>query len=119
MSSYRPERVAGQIHKIISELFLSGEIKDPRIAQVTLTEVKITRDLRLARVYYSVLGDAADKETAVAGLKAVAPFVRRFLGQEMSLRHVPEVRFEFDASADTGRRIDDLLREARVETSDD
>lgn len=113
MSSYRPERVAGEIHKLISELLLSGEIKDPRVALVTLTEVKVTRDLRLARVYYSVLGEEAERQEAATGLARVASFVRRTLGRQMSLRHVPELRFEYDKSADTGRRIDALLRAAQ------
>ena len=110
MSSYRPERVAGQMHKVISELLLSGEIKDPRVALITLTEVSVTRDLRLARVFYTCLGDAEQKREAAEGLMKVAPFVRRLLGQEMSLRHIPELRFEYDSSSDKGRRIEELLR---------
>jgi len=118
MSSYRPERVAGQIHKVISELLLSGEIKDPRVALITLTEVSVTRDLRLARVFYSCLGDDEQKASAAQGLAKVAPFVRRLLGQQMRLRHVPELRFEYDQSSETGRRIDELLREAKGPDSD-
>lgn len=110
MSSYRPERVAGQIHKVISELLLSGEIKDPRVALITLTEVSVTRDLSMARVFYTCLGDAQQRLEAADGLVRVAPFVRRLLGKEMRLRHMPELRFEYDKSADTGRRIEELLR---------
>lgn len=113
MSSYRPERVAGQIHKVISELLLSGEIKDPRVALVTLTEVNVTRDLSMARIFYTCLGDAQEKKEAAEGLARVAPFVRRLLGQQMRLRHMPELRFEYDSSSDTGRRIEELLRETR------
>lgn len=118
MSSYRPERVGGQIQKIISELLLSGNIKDPRVALVTLTEVQVTRDLRLARIYYTVLGSDTEKKEAAEGLERVAPFVRRTLGHEMRLRHIPELRFEFDGSAETGRRIDELLRGAKSGESD-
>lgn len=110
MSSYRPERVAGQIHKVISELLLSGEIKDPRVALITLTEVSVTRDLSLARIFYTCLGDEEQRREAADGLVRVAPFVRRLLGQEMRLRHMPELRFEYDKSSDTGRRIEELLR---------
>lgn len=118
MSSHRPERVAGQIHKIISELLLSGNIKDPRVALVTLTEVQVTRDLRLARVYYTVLGSDEERAEAAEGLTRVASFVRRSLGQELRLRHVPELRFEYDSSAETGRRIDELLRSTRTGPDD-
>ncbi|MCF6179873.1 MAG: 30S ribosome-binding factor RbfA [Geopsychrobacter sp.] len=110
MSSFRPERVAGQMHKVISELLLSGEIKDPRVALITLTEVRVTRDLSLAHIYYNCLGDDALKQQAAEGLTKVGPFIRRLLGQQMRLRHIPELRFEYDNSSDTGRRIEELLR---------
>lgn len=118
MSSYRPERVAGEIHRVISELLLSGNIKDPRVALVTLTEVQVTRDLGLARIYYTVLGDKAEKAEAAEGLQRAAAFVRRTLGQEIRLRHTPELRFEYDNSAETGRRIDELLRNTRSGSAD-
>lgn len=114
MSRYRPERVAGQMHKIISELLLSGDIKDPRVALINVTDVRVTRDLRLARIYYSVMGGEPEKTEAAEGLIKAAAFVRRTLGQQMRLRHIPELRFEYDLSVDTGRRIDELLREARL-----
>lgn len=107
------------MHKIISELLLSGEIKDPRVALVTVTEVSVTRDLGLARIYYTTLGDSEEKNETAKGLARVAPFVRRLLGQQMRLRHVPELRFEYDRSIDTGRRIDELLREAGTSEQDD
>ena len=110
MSSFRPERVAGQMHKVISELLLSGEIKDPRVALITLTEVSVTRDLSMARIFYTCLGDEEQRQEAAEGLVRVAPFVRRLLGKEMRLRHMPELRFEYDVSSDTGRRIEELLR---------
>lgn len=91
---------------------MNGNIRDPRVALVTLTEVVVTRDLRMARVYYTVLGDETEKLEAVEGLAKAASFIRRTLGREMSMRHIPELRFEYDQSADTGRRIEDLLREA-------
>jgi ribosome-binding factor A len=98
------------MHKVISELLLSGEIKDPRVALITLTEVSVTRDLSLARIFYTCLGDEGQKREAAEGLVRVTPFVRRLLGQQMRLRHMPELRFEYDSSSDTGRRIEELLR---------
>jgi ribosome-binding factor A len=119
LSGYRPERVAGQIHKIISELLLSGEIKDPRVALITLTEVNVSRDLSVARIFYTCLGDDKDRQEAANGLVRVAPFVRRLLGKEMRLRHMPELRFEYDKSSDTGRRIEELLRSTGSDIPDD
>jgi ribosome-binding factor A len=103
------------MQKIISEMLLNGEIKDPRVALITLTDVNLTRDLSLARIYYTCLGDEAERQEAAKGLVKVAPFVRRILGREMKLRHIPELRFEYDNSSDTGRRIEQLLREANDE----
>ncbi len=119
MSSFRPERVAGQMHKVISELLLSGEIKDPRVALITLTEVIVTRDLRMAKIFYTCLGDDDQKKEAADGLVRVAPFIRRLLGKEMRLRHIPELRFEYDSSSDTGRRIEELLRGSNPGDEDD
>ena len=98
------------MHKVISELLLSGEIKDPRVALITLTEVSVTRDLSMARIFYTCLGDAQQRQEAAEGLAKVAPFVRRLLGKEMRRRNMPELRFEYDKSSDTGRRIEELLR---------
>lgn len=109
MSSYRPERVAEQIHKTVSRLLLDG-IKDPRVASVTVTGVKITRDLRLARIYFSVSDEKLEKREAELGLKSASAYIRREIGQAISLRTVPELRFEYDASISYGQKIDDLLR---------
>jgi len=122
LSSYRPERVAEQIHKEIAQLMVDG-IKDPRVAPVTITGVKMTRDLSIATVYFAVLDEATERKEAERGLKSVAPYVRRQIGQAIRLRTVPEIRFEFDQSVSYGQKIDDLLRQVQVdlkpEDSDD
>lgn len=118
MSRFRPERVAGQIQKIVSEMLRSGDIKDPRVCAATITEVQVSRDLGLARVFYTVLGPDEERRVAAEGFAKVAAYVRRRIGQELTLRQVPELRFEYDHSSETGRRIDDLLREARRSESD-
>lgn len=119
MSSYRPERVAEQIHKEISRLLLDG-IKDPRVACVTLTEVKLTRDLRLARVYFTVNGDdESDRLQAESGLKSASAFIRRQLGDAISMRYIPELRFQYDPSVSYGRKIEDLLRQVKDDLQDD
>jgi len=118
LSKFRPERVAEQLHKEISQLLMQG-IKDPRVALVTVTGVDVTRDLRLARVFYTVTGDAADCKGAEEGLRSSAAFVRRQLGQIMSLRYIPEIRFEYDRAVQTGRRIDELLRQVKDDLVED
>lgn len=113
MSRFRPERVAGQIHKIVSGMLHRGDIKDPRVCLATITEVQVSRDLGLARIFYTVLGNEEERKVTAQGFTRVAAYVRRHIGQELALRQVPELRFEYDHSSETGRRIDDLLREAR------
>ncbi len=108
MSSFRPERVGEQILKETTFLLLH-RIKDPRVTPVTLTGVKVSRDLSLARIYFTI-ADASERSEAVAGLKSASPFIRRELSQIMKLRFMPEIRFQFDDSISHGQRIDDLLR---------
>jgi len=118
LSSYRPERVAEQIHKEISRLLLDG-IKDPRVAPVVITGVNITRDLRLARVFFTVSDEKNERRAAETGLKSAAPYVRREIGQAIRLRYVPELRFEYDISVSHGRKIEDLLRQVKDDLTDD
>ncbi len=118
MSSYRPERVGEQIHKEISRLLTHG-IKDPRVAPVMITGVQMTRDLRLARVYFTVPEEATERKEAERGLKSAAPFIRRELGQVMRLRHTPDLRFEYDGSIAYGQKIEGLLRQVQDDLTDD
>ena len=116
MSSFRPERVGEQILKETSLLLLE-RIKDPRVAPVTLTGVKVSRDISLARIYFTV-ADLDDRKAAETGLKSAAPFIRRELSQIMRLRFMPEIRFQFDESVSKGQRIDELLRQVQGDLHD-
>lgn len=118
MSSYRPERVGEQIHKEISRLLMHG-IKDPRVALVTVTGVNVTRDLSLAKVYFSVSDEENELKDAERGLKSAAPFIRHELGKAMRLRFTPEIRFEYDKSFAYGQNIENLLRQVKDDLKDD
>lgn len=118
MSSYRPERVGEQIHKEIVNLMMHG-IKDPRVSPVVITGVQVTRDLSLAKVYFTVTDEDTERKDAERGLKSVAPFLRRQLGQLMRMRFIPELRFEFDRSVGYGQKIDNLLRQVQSDLKDD
>ena len=91
---------------------LRFETKDPRLEQVSLTAVDLSRDLSVARVYYSMLDPAADAAPVQQGLEKAAGFLRGKLGQAIKVRHVPELRFEHDDSAAEGQRISDLIEDA-------
>jgi len=88
-------------------------VKDPRVSLVTVTGVDVTRDLRLARIYYTVTGGDEERHGAEIGLRSSAAYIRRQLGQIMRLRYVPELRFELDQAIESGRRIDELLRQVK------
>ena len=114
MQGNRPERVAEQIRQEIS-LLLGREVHDPGIGLVTLTRVKVSPDLQLARVYYTLIGDdKARKETAKA-LERASPFLRRQLGGRMRLRRVPEIQFHFDESVEHQDRIERILLDLEAE----
>ena len=118
MSSYRPERVGEQIHKEIAQLMMHG-VKDPRVAPVTITGVQVSRDLSVAKVYFTVLDEESERKDAERGLKSVGPYLRRQLGQILRMRSVPEIRFVFDKSIGYGQKIDSLLRQVQDDLKDE
>lgn len=108
MTSRRQRRVAELIHRELSLLLLHG-VKDPRLADVTITDVEVTKDLLLARVYVTALV-AEDKDRQVlAGLEHAKGFLRSQLAERVELRFVPDLVFVWDKSAAYGQRIDALL----------
>lgn len=108
MPTRRQRRVSELVHRELS-LLLMREVRDPRLADVTITQVRMTPDLLLARVYFSVLGDSRAEEEARAGLDHAGGFLRTQLASRVRLRFAPELIFELDRSAAYGRRIDELL----------
>ena len=115
MATHRPERVGDQIREALSDLLTRGVAHDPGIGFITLTRVKVSPDLQLARVYYSSLGDpAARKETAKA-LERATPYLRRQVGSRVKLRRVPELKFQFDESIAHQDRVEQVLRDLKKE----
>jgi ribosome-binding factor A len=118
MSFKRATRVADLIMADISNILLK-EVRDPRIKGVTITGVKLTDDLRLARVYFVEMGkDTCDPQTKIALQNAIG-FLKRELGKRLKLRYVPDIIFMIDESFAYGSRIDRLLAEIqKTEESD-
>jgi ribosome-binding factor A len=107
----RLERLGGLFREELSELLLR-EVNDPRLARlVSITRVVISSDLRHARVDVSVMGDEEDKVSALEGLTAAAPFLRRKLINRVSLRRIPELSFRRDDSLEQGAHVSDLLKQ--------
>lgn len=106
----RHERVAGQMRRDLAKL-IQHEIKDPEVGFVSLSDVEVTRDLSHARVFITVFKPEKAQESLRA-LRRAASFLRRRLGQELRLRHVPELHFVHDDSVEKGSHIDDLISRA-------
>ena len=110
----RPERVGSEIQAAVAELLSRGLLRDPRIGYITITGVKVSPDLRVARIFWSTLGDEAARKETQAGLDAAKGFVRREVTARVKLRVSPEVFFVFDKSVGEGDKIDRLLREVKT-----
>lgn len=114
MPASRPDRVGDQIRSELASL-IAREVHDPGVGFLTLTRVKVTPDLQIARVFYTSLGDdKAQRETARA-LRRAAPFLRRQLGQRIRLRRVPELEFFYDESIAQHDRIEQILQDLKAE----
>ncbi|NQT75343.1 MAG: 30S ribosome-binding factor RbfA [Candidatus Omnitrophica bacterium] len=97
MMGMRSERVQRQLKKEIS-LILQEDLRDPRIGFVTLTRIDLTGDLRYAKVYFSVLGDEAAKQSSTEGIQSAVGYIRRLIGERLKLKYVPEISFKLDKS---------------------
>jgi ribosome-binding factor A len=112
MDEARTRRLAERIAKIVAEL-LERRIKDPRLGFVTVTEVRLTGDLREAKVFYTVLGSDEERaETAVA-LRSATGIIRSEVGRLIGLRHTPSLEFVADALPEDSQRIDVLVAAVR------
>ncbi|MFN0064516.1 MAG: 30S ribosome-binding factor RbfA [Myxococcaceae bacterium] len=109
----RPQRVGQEIQVALGELLARGALRDPRIGFITFTGVKMSPDLRVARVYYSMLGTEAERAQTQDGLDAAKGFVRREITARVKLRMSPEIYFVFDESVGEGDKINRLLREVK------
>ncbi|MGW5050004.1 30S ribosome-binding factor RbfA [Actinokineospora sp. NPDC004072] len=113
----RARKLAKRITQIVASA-LEHEVKDPRLARVTITDARVTADLREATVYYTVLGDRIDTEPDMAGAAAALDSARGVLrskvGQQTGVRFTPTLQFVADTIPEDSRRIDDLLAQARA-----
>jgi ribosome-binding factor A len=105
----RSDRVSSEMQKELS-FILQREIKDARLGFITITEVNVSKDLAVAKVYVTVLNvDEQGKRDNVKRLNELAPVIRHELAKRMRLRHISELRFHYDNSFDTGMRVAELL----------
>ncbi len=108
----RIERVSQQLKREIS-LIIQRELTDPRLEFVTITQVEVSRDLRQAKVFFSILGTALKRENAQEGLDGARGLIRKLVGQQIVMRHVPELTFIYDRSLEWSASIEETLREIK------
>jgi ribosome-binding factor A len=116
----REKRVAERIRADLMELLLRGEIRDPELQGAIVSGVDVTSDLSIARVWMRDLGGHADKarqKRLVRAMSRASGFIRRELGRTLELRRVPELRFDWDASAERAARVEALIDEIASESS--
>jgi len=115
----RADRVASEIQRILSAELLH-RVRDPRVVHVTITRVRVNDDLRLARIFFTLLDiGEGDRAEALRGLASAAPYFRRTVAGELGLRHAPELVFAYDDDLASARRIDSLLKGLRTERDED
>jgi ribosome-binding factor A len=110
----RPERVGEQIRQELSQI-ISQQVHDPGIGLLTISRVKVTPDLQLARVLYTVLGDEKQKKETQKALERAIPFMRRQIASRMRLRRVPELQFFYDQAIEHQDRIEQILIDLKRE----
>src|SRR6266567_2833335 len=110
MSEGRMRRVDEAIREVIGDA-LAGELKDPRVGFVTVTDVRTSADLSHARVFVSVLGDAEQREQSLAGLASAHGFLQQRIAQELAFKRTPTLEFSYDDTTDRALRLERLLRE--------
>lgn len=116
MSNYqRTDRISEEVKKHLSDII--RELKDPRIPLMTsVISVSVTKDLKYAKAYISVMGDEETKKEAIKGLKSAAGFIRREIGNRVLLRALPQFIFELDNSIEHGAHINELLNSVIKDT---
>lgn len=112
MNEQRARRLAERIQVIVAEM-LERRVKDPRLGFLTVTDVRVTGDLREATVFYTVLGDQVEHEATAAALQSATGLIRSEVGKQTGIKFTPTIAFVADAVPETAAHIEDLLREAR------
>ena len=114
----RSDRVGGLIKEVMGEL-LRKQISDPRLAKAVITDVEVTRDLRLAKIYFATSSGENAPKDAMEAFGRARGFLKRELAQRLALRYMPDIQFFYDASIDYGARIEQLLKSVKEHDADD
>lgn len=104
----RTRRIGEQLRRELAEL-IRAELRDPRLALISMTSIEVSRDLAYARIFVTLMGDPAERSERVAELNRAAPLLRRELGRRMRLRVIPKLEFRYDEIVEQGARLSALI----------
>ncbi len=104
----RTRRIGEQMRRELAEL-IRDELRDPRLALISMTSIEVSRDLAYARVYVTLMGDPVERNERVSELNRAAPLLRRELGRRMRLRVIPKLEFRYDEIVERGARLSALI----------
>lgn len=110
----RSHRVGDLIREVICEMLLR-DLNDPRLESVTITDVEVSADLKLATVFFSARGNRSREEASLHGLQSATGYIRKKLGKELRLRYIPDLLFKVDHSFDYGSKIDRIFQTLKEE----
>lgn len=110
MVNYRFKRLEEDFKREVSSI-IKNEVKDPRVGFVSIVSIEISRDLRYAKIYISILGNEENVKETMTALKNASGFIRREIAHRVQLRHTPEITFIFDDSIAHGAKISKILNE--------
>ncbi len=111
---YRKERIQDFIRQEVSDI-IQKEIKDPGLGFITIIDVKMTEDLKYAKIYYSVFGTDEEREKTVQALRRARGYIKHLLGKRISLRYMPDISFLLDTEEERARRVDELIEKVKKE----
>ncbi|MFH2218257.1 MAG: 30S ribosome-binding factor RbfA [Pseudomonadota bacterium] len=114
----RSERISGHIQKILSDI-MQKNIKDPRLEMIVITGVKVSRDLKIARIYFAASSGTKSTDEVTEGFKSARGYVKRALARKLGLKYMPDIRFCHDDSFEYGSQIDTLLKMIETDNGPD
>jgi ribosome-binding factor A len=107
----RSRRIEDQIQRLLSDV-IRNDVRDPRLSRAIITAVRVSRDLSVAWVYYSVLQTEGETDSLDDAFKSAVGFMRSRLAKDLTVRRVPELRFELDETGENARAMDQLIEDA-------
>lgn len=114
----RVEKLASELRYHICQI-IQKELKDPRIGFITITGVRVSPDLQFAKVYFTVLGDAKQKQASEEAIKSAAGFIRKQLSRRLNARYTPALDFRHDESIEYSQKIDDIFKKIKEKGRED